>query len=361
MKKLTNKTLFISTAFLAFFFLSIGIVVTKIKRPMQQPVLNVHIDFQTTQPLLAAASDWDGVRSVATFAKSVSDGIDKIIVDLTNTGLLDRTDVFTNNNGTYKMQFSPNSNVAVLPRGVGSTKTYSHKFILWLSSDNTKVLELFFDSNAERTGGDGAVAVWWPHKFDTTLKTSSGKIECATSVENSNNSMVCSWTQGPFINGGIVDSGQVKVTEDKPAAQISFKAYTRLTTNYCTDTRDYYALAFISKNFAPYYTTAEFSVAGNTPNAATILDARGVLCAADPNPRNYAFFNTNTNPSSTGSDKYFVGDSTSSLPSGDYPSTASVDSLFAQMSSGNPSKASVDSLNGTPINFLDSSTATPGF
>ncbi|MCB1173290.1 MAG: hypothetical protein KDK39_06995 [Leptospiraceae bacterium] len=358
-----KKYLYSSAVILAFFLVSLSIFVHRDRRPMQTGQLQLQIELGQIMPLMAAANAWEGVRATAKLVKDVSDAIDALLVSLESSGAFRQTQRLTLTSGNYKLLIEPSANISITPTGTGTATTYTNKFVMWQKSDDVKVLELFFDSSTDRTSGNGALAIWWPRKFDSSLQASSGKFECVTRLVSGNKAMTCSWSEGPFVSGGVTKSGQLEAAEQSSDSTIRVKSYVRLNqSSFCSDTTDYYALAFISKNASPYYTTAEFSLAGTSQLSATVLASRGYLCSlAGTNTLNYGFFNTAANPNATDSSKYFVLDASTTLPGADYPATASVDALFATMSSGYPSKGTVDSLASTPLDFKDSSTAAPGF
>ncbi len=315
---------------------------------------NKHFEFQvqlgSVKPVFAASSNWDGVRDVAKFTKDIVKGIDTLLSQLATSAVLNQTTTVTSVNGNYTLRYTPNFNSSVTSTALGS-KTYKSSFEIWLGSGSsaTKALELYFDSSTDKSVGSGVLAIWQPNRFDTTLNSANRQIECAMTGGSTNGTMICSWN-GPIEASGGIQAGRIKVTASASAGTISYKALaTPVTTTTCTGgNSDYYAIAFITKNVTPFYSTAKYGF-----NDGAIAST---LCAT-ANSNNNAYFNITSNPTATGSSKYFVTDGvtsdTNSFNTGGnlYPSVASVDSLFSEMSGGSDTDLTIAKLTALSVAF----------
>lgn len=345
--------------FIIFFGLSFDFTWKEITR---QYSLHTHKDtvlewkIGSLKPVFSASTNWDGVRDIAKFTKDIVKGIDSILLQLASSNVLNQTSTVTAVSGNYTFRYTPNFNGSVTSSALGA-KTYKSSFEIWLGSgaNATKALELYFDSTSDKSVGSGVLAIWQPNKFDTTLNTANRQIECTMSGGSSNGTMICSWN-GPLEAAGTIQAARIKVSASSSAGTVSYKALaTPVTTTTCGGgNSDYYAITFISKNVSPYYATARWGF--NDNSIAT------TLCTVS-NTTNNAYFNINSNPNATDSTKYFVADgitsdtNTYNTNGSLYPSIASVQTLFTEMSSGTDADMTIAKLGSLTIAFR--STAAP--
>ncbi|TGL60238.1 hypothetical protein EHQ58_06980 [Leptospira ognonensis] len=353
------KKVYIIFAFVIFFGLSFDLTWKEMTRQYSihsKKDLVIDVSMGSVKPIFAASSNWDGVRDIAKFTKDIVKGIDSILVNLASSNILSQTSTVTAVSGNYTFRYTPNFNGSVTSASLGA-KTYKSSFEIWSGSGSTatKALELYFDSATDKSTGSGVLAIWQPNKFDTNLNTANKQIECSMVGGSANGTMVCSWN-GPLESAGTIQAARIKVTANATAGTVSYKAAAvPVTSTTCSGgNADYYAIAFITKNVSPYYSTAKWGFNDNAI-AAT-------LCTTS-NTTNNAYFNTNSNPSATDSTKYFVADGvtsdTNSFNTGGtlYPTIASVDSLFTEMTSGSDTDITTTKLGSMTIAFR--STAAP--
>ncbi len=313
---------------------------------------DIFIDLKigSVAPVFSASSNWEGVRDIAKFTKDIVKGIDSILFNLASSNVLNQTSTVTAVNGNYTFRYTPNFNSSVTSSALGA-KTYKSSFEIWSGSGSTatKAMELYFDSATDKSTGNGVLAIWQPNRFDSTLNSASRQIECTMVGGASNGTMVCSWN-GPIESTGIIQAARIKVSANSTAGTISYKGVASLvnTTNCSGGNPDYYVIAFITKNTSPFYSTAKWGFNDNSLAATRCTEA---------NSTNNAYFNTSSNPNATDSTKYFVADGitsdTNSFNTGGtlYPSIASVDALFAEISSGTDTDLTIAKITSMLIAF----------
>src|SRR6185295_12232455 len=108
------------------------------------------------------------VRGVATFVKSATDGIDSLLSNLAKSGVLDKTTTVQISEGGYKLKLNTAFNTSVTSTAFPSGKTYKNSFEVWKASNDSKIMELFFDSSTSKSE---VLAIWQPNLIDTTLST----------------------------------------------------------------------------------------------------------------------------------------------------------------------------------------------
>ncbi len=353
----SKKTIFTVFA-LVYFGISIDpkfLVVDKKYSLDNSKEIKLSFSLEGIKPVLAANSSWDGVRAIATFTKDVVKGIDTILKNLSGSGILKQSSKYTVTSDGYTYRINPTFNTSVTSNAFGS-KTYKVSFEIWKASDNSKVLELFFDSATDQSTGSGVLAIWQPNKFDSTLnQTNSPKMECAMTGGTADGTMICSWNGGPFETDGPVENGRVKVKATSATSQVSIKAIAKtVTTTTCSGGNpDYYGLAFIvKKSDSTNYATARMGFNDNS--------IASTLCGTS-NTYNSAYFNNTTNSSSSGSGKYFVTDGitsdTNSYNTGSvYPSVNDVSTLYSEINTTD-SDMTITNVNSISVAFR--STAAP--
>ena len=318
---------------------------------------SLKISLSGVEPAMTAVGDpkaWAGVRAVATFTKNVVDSLDSIISNIAKSGLLNKTAVFTNDDGKHKFKLNPNANVSPSSSAFGTAKTYKNRLDVWDSTTDQKVLELYFDDPSTKSE---VLVIWRPKHFDPTGITGNDVImECGMTGGASSGTMLCSWSGGPLDANGIFDNARIKVVADSANGVVKTIALARIQTAYTAvcplasashTVRDYYSLAFIANTKAPNQTTASFGVAENTTNT---------FCGA-ANLNNYGRFNTSVNTGETDNKKYYVGDGYSADTAG-YPLIADVASLHTSMA-GTDAHVSIAKVDA--ISVLFNSTAGAGF
>lgn len=330
-----------------FFSASLSV---QVERRPEQTLPDVAMQLATIEPIMAASSGWEGVRAVATLINDITRGVDTVIVGLQRSGALSSTTPIQTTSGNLKIKLNPSFNSNVTSTALGS-RTYAISFEAWRSSDGAKFLELYFDNASSR---NEVLAIWQPNIVDLTANPAgSNKMECVMTGGAANGLMVCSWN-GPIENPGAVTAARFKVDSDSAAGTISVKGAAIAIANPCAGgNADVYSLAFISKSVSPYYTTARFGFNDNS-TAAT-------LCGV-ANSLNNGYFNANANPFASDSSKYFVQDGVTSDLDANYPTVASVTTLFGQIGGGADSDnvtINLAALTGLSVVFRGS--LSPGF
>lgn len=330
---------------LLFFGVSVSMSLYKGGRLGQKKEISVKIDLKGLKPVMAAtADDWQAVRDIASFIRNVVKGIDQIIVDISSSGALGLTQAVTQTSGEYRWKFDPNNSTSFTSKSFGSLITPQYSFEIWKVGTGDKVLEIFFDNPQTK---QEVIVVWHPVKFDASLETASGKIECGVTGGIDDGTMICSWSEGPFETGGVVTQGRMRVKKDQAGGVYKVKTIAKTSTFdpdgagiFCSSNIYYYSLFFITKDAAPFYTTAKFGL-----DTTNVVDT---ICG-QTNTFNAAYFNTNTNASSTGESKFFVQDGvTAGTQDPNYPTITEVDSLISD-TTNSMTTGKVDSYTGGGI------------
>ncbi len=337
-------------AALVFFGASLSLRVEP-RQPLEVlPTLRV--DLATLAPIYAASNQWDGVRGVADFLKNVTTSVDTIIVALTRSGALNGTQVITATQGNFKFKLNPAFNTSVASTAFPGGKTYTVSFEVWRTSDNTKYLELFFDSASTR---NEVLAIWQPNVFDTTVSQSgSNKMECAMTGGAVDGYMVCSWN-GPIEASGIMNAGRFKVDSVSSDGTVRVKGAAKLqvASDICAGgNQDYYALAFISKSVTPFYSTGRWGLNDNAIAATACGAANGT---------NNAYFNITSNPNATDSTKYFVQDGVTTDLDANYPTVAATNALFGEMGGTDSDGVAITTAALTALSVTFRQPTSPGF
>ncbi len=301
-----------------------------------------YFDINSIAKLYAENEDqWDGVRNVVTFVKTITSGINALLKRLEAIGILNKTGTFTTTEGGYKIKLVTNDPNNASIAGIGTTKEFSHRIIFWNENTNMKYLEVFFDNPTKKTEEDGVLVTFEPYQsIGGNLNYNNGeKMECYTK----NTTMICSWDGALLINGPT-EKAQLIATITDGVLSINLLVKLNLATttsinnnlpSICKENpigseRYYYTVIALIKSNPPYYTTSAFGVK---------KDAKGLNLGNCSNSYNYGYFNTSVNPNVSGSKKYFAGIG-NIPPSSDYPSTSNVNSLLNQ----DPTKTQVDNL-----------------
>lgn len=321
------------------------------------------IELGTTAPVMAAGSNWDGVRGVATFVRNVIRGIDGLLASLSSGGVLlgSSSTPITGTSGSFRWQFkgsgaaTSNSNEVT-----GTSPTYAKSFEI--CSGSTRVFQMLFDDANSPSTGNGLVVVWQPKAFTSTL-LSSALLKCSLGTSSGNKTMVCSWGNGPFDSSSGPNNARIRVHEDTTNGEIAFVGMARLQSGnkICTNAgwsgNDYYSLAFLSKSASPYNTLARFGVANTDGfSSSTAMQVCVPTSGTDQyvdHGYNSAQFNVQTNNSGT---TYFVADSigTTTDTTG-YPTQARLTTLIAgTLNAGAFTPGNIDALAGTPPTFSGS-------
>ncbi len=355
MKKSTKRIVLVVSVVGTFFAVSFTASVL-VKPFYGKTEVNVRMDFAGTQPAMAAASTWAGVRGVATFIRNVARGVDGLVTSLNSSGVLSQTsDVgpFTSGNNRFRIQ---TGTYAHLNRATGATPNYTKRFQVCVG--NSLALELYLSSATDPATNNGALVVWQPKLFDSSL-SSSANLECSFGIvasqgasANGKKGMNCIWnTPAPFdgaANG--VTRGRILAVDDTSADQVLVLGLGGLNiATYCGAQNDLYTLAFIASKASPYNTTAKWGY--NEDNIGLNGTNFSQLCAGGTTHTTDAGI---FNASASG---YFVNDgytSSNNVPSG-YPSVASVDTLI----SNSVPPFLVGTLPGANITFPSTGSATP--
>lgn len=312
----------------------------------------VHIQLAGMSPTIGASTNWAGVRGSATFIRSVARGIDSLITSLNSSGILSQSGTvgpFTS--GTSKFRLTTNS-TATANDATGATPTYTKLF--QICTNGSLALELYLTSASAPASNGGAVVVWQPKLFDSTL-ASSANIKCSFGTvaglgasANGKNGMVCTWYSSTPFDGAAtgIDRARILAFDDTTNNQIKMVGLAQINADLaCPTTNDQYTLAYIASKTSPYNTTAKWGW-NNTGSYSAANFA--TFCAGSTNTTNAGIFNINV----TG---YFVNDGVTdaTVPSG-YPTPSSVDTLIANEASVGAS----GTLPAALINFPSTSTTT---
>jgi len=282
-------------------FLWLALIVTCSRGPLDVPDT---IQLPVIQ-LEGAESDWGFVRQSATWARGNSSLADNLITGLKNSGLLSQSATFTRSGigmGSISatIRLTPSANTVITGDGAGNTgaaslvgsKTFSHKFDAWRSSDNAKVLELFFD-DPDSVDNDGALLYYNLHLLNPAVFTgNSAVVESYSFGSPGALKQTYSWSNGPLISGGGSDKGRVVLNEVFSGTQLCFRSVikTNFTINCGGTNLVYYTLAYMTKTTGANETTARFGI-GTGPSGAqagTGGTADGICGSA--NARNYGLF-----------------------------------------------------------------------
>ncbi|MBI3395230.1 MAG: hypothetical protein HY042_05300 [Spirochaetia bacterium] len=338
--KMKNKKLFVWSFGAVAVFLSASLTVSVLKKPYSlENEMLVKVDLAGMKPVIAASSAWGGVRGSATFMRSVARSIDSLLSTLNSSGILAQSNAgpFTSGTSTFKIStgsYTPGQNEAT----GAAAPTYTKMFQICTNSSVS--LQMFFNSATNPESNGGAVVIWKPQAFDSTL-SSSANIKCsfgtgATGGANyvgtsaaGKKTMVCSWTTAtPFdnANGGVITDAVLKAYDDTSGGQIGFLGFVKTKADFCNGTTgfgtdgtstDVYNLAYLASKTSPYNTTAKF---GALSAATAVSTANFASACTQTNPLNAGLFNTSVSG-------YFVSDGNASAPTG-YPTVSSVDTVI---------------------------------
>lgn len=291
-----------------------------------------------------SASDWDGVRSVATLTKAVVDGVNEILEAFYDGGLFSYTGNPIDQTGDNGQQYRLDPGFATQLTGPLGSATYQYSFEVWSdSSKTTKLIEFFFNNPSSSDGGE-VMLIMNTGAQDATVNTDS-RILCQAGGTSGSRSMICQFTNNSgstYSVGEDIDRVLIKVAEADGGDNLHYTGIARtLSTNMCGAgaQNEYYSLAFIATAGNPHYTTARHSL---NYAAGTGIDLP--LCETS-NEAPAGFFNANENSSATDSTQFYVGEG-STVPSSSYPAISDVNTLHSQMegSSGDITKTTVDAL-----------------
>lgn len=299
------------------------------------PTPGIQLIVAGTQPLYAGSPNgaWGFVRGIAKFTKEITEAIDTMITQINSSGLT-RVDSYTGTTGTYKIEWKGNTSVTITAAATGAllgTKTYTKSLRVADTTGTQLKLEIYYNA-------DGDVLVrWMPYRTGTGFNNNSGLGECQVSGTAGSRTMYCSF-YAPTTEFTTAASGPnwvralIKVQES--AGKYLFSAisdtkeagYDPDGGGACGSGRYVFPLAFVANGTNPYQTVAKFGF--------NITDTVAQTVCGVANPYNYGLFSADSNPSSTGTDKYFVSEGTASgsIPAG-YPTASEVDTVFGTVSS----------------------------
>lgn len=331
-------------------FAGASFTVTVIKIPFTaNKEFKVDVAFAGIKPVMAAQTTWAGVRSTATFMRNTARGVDTLITSLNSSGVLNQSGTvgpFTSGNNRFRLT----TGAAVANDATGATPTYAKLFQVCVGS--SLAMELYLTSASDPAANNGAVIVWQPKLFDSSL-SSSANLKCSFGTgaslgasANGKKAMVCSWNTATTFDGATTGPivGRIMAVDDTAANQILMMGVANLNGSLaCTGTNDQYTLAYIADKTSPHNTTAKWGWNDIGSYSAANFDR---WCAvASSNTTNAGAFNTTASG-------YFVGDgyTDGTLPSG-FPTVTAVSTLIANEAT------TMNSLPGAAIAFPSGGTA----
>ena len=251
------------------------------------------------QQLRAAEDDWAFVGQSATWARGNSLVIDAIITPLQNSGALSQTGAtFTLQNvaagdGTFTIKLT---NVDTLVPGASvesftADKTFSHKFEMWTSGDNIKVLELYFDNpDSLDIANDGALLLYRLSAFSDALAYEPEIIiESYSFIDaTGNTNQVYSWSGGggaSIINGRVVLEEMTLNGDPVVCFQSVVSFNGSIINDVCAGLNGsaanqtyYYSLAYSVKQALPNESTVLYGVNNTLDNTAVVNLKSNAVC-----------------------------------------------------------------------------------
>ena len=341
----TKSILYVGVALVTFFTASLVLHRKQEAPQFTQPKLPDMTEFvKGIQPVMGAETDWSGVRSIATLARSINTTVESFLASLASTGALSRTASYTfvvpTASGNFNAKLAVNGNFSVTRSHSGGAATFSHGFIMCKVGQTTPAIQLFFDSTTSAGADDGTVFLFRPSDFSSTVFVNGQYLESTLTGSTGSRRQITTWGNGPMGIGGPTQSARIIVDEINSGAQLTFKASARTNTgtNPCGSGNawDYYGLAFIVNTAAPNSSTAIQGIHDVAPPTAIATAA----CNLTSTSFNYATFN---------SGGYLNGPVTAgAIPAG-FPSAADVDALFAQLNTGDLAAGQLNTLAGAGI------------
>ncbi len=303
-------------------------------------------------------NNWDQVRLMPTFLKQVTDNIDNVLNQFFGYGILGKTSLSTQTTDTFKIKFNPAFNGVISSNAYTNTKIFRYSLELWNSSNNQKVLELFYDDSIQRTSGKGSLLIWQPNAFDSSI-SGNLKIECYTvAIDTQNTTMICSWIDGAFKASGNVDNVLFKMTLNAVTNSYSTQLLARTNATQgitCAGGNlDYYVLAANTNTISG----RNYSIAKWGYNDNSIADTE----CGQSNLTNHAYFDSGINTNATNSTRYFVSQGitsdTNSYNTGSFPLIQDTSTLFNQIGTGS-NELTIQKLTSIILSFKGN--ADPGF
>ena len=326
--------------------------------------------------LFAAEDDWAFVSQSATWARGNSLVIDSIITPLQNSGALSYAGAtFTQENitageGSFTIKLT-NVDTVVPGASVESftvDKTFSHKFEMWTSGDNIKVMELYFDNpDALNITNDGALLLYRLSAFSSALAYEPEIIiESYSFIDaTGNTNQVYSWSGGggaSIINGRVVLEEMTLNGDPVVCFQsvVSFNgsilndvcATTPLNASAAGQTY-YYSLAYSVKQALPNESTAVFGFNNTLDDTAVVNNITNAVCGNNTYvaySKNFGLFK----------DTGFIQDSVAILdvPT-EYPDPTAVVNLFAKNGTAPDGAGEYNDLTKTTIDGLTTTFLDP--
>lgn len=337
MKNKFNKTLFYLIIAVAFFNTSL---VFYLENNSDNPLDSLRFEFEGVEEVKAAESNWLLVRDAITQVRALNKSIEDLLAivayrDITRSVTFTRTS--TINGKTMTIRLTLNTSTTGVSTSLGETNlTFKNKFEIW-DSDNSKAMELFFDSATDSSVGNGILLIKRPKVFNSNFTNTATNTILENRITGAVGSRIqtISWINGPLYTNGRHSRVRKKIQEVSGGTVLNIYGTSIYTNNLqCSGANpDFHSLAAIINNSGAYNTTALFGVTGT----ATIANAQ---CATTPNPVNYATFNSSG----------FVSDglASASIPSG-YPTANDVNTLFTTLSAD------------TSLSYTTVNTMTPAF
>ena len=289
--------------------------------------------------LKADENSWGFVRQSAEWANNnstIMDAIIKAVIDLAavlGTGEHTRLNVDMGGVNMHVRIGVNQSYTGLALSAYNTTKTYTHKFELYLASDNSKALELFFNTSGSFTSA-GALMKYKLFAFNPTSFSNPTTIVESFAfrrVGTGERRQVYSWS-GPLTSGGTDVSANGRVVLEEMGTVLCVKSVVALTNlasqpsfssivnTLCGGTDSvYYKLAYGVKLAAPNESLALFGMERQTASEFTI--GHKDICSF-ANANNFGQF---------GSGGFIIDGVASGSVGAEYPTPTAVTNLYAQI------------------------------
>ncbi len=340
---------------LLFFGTSLSIQRTPEKKSSQSEIqfTAIKIAVESLSPLLAAgASDWDGVRGVATLSRAVVRGVNATLQAFEKAGVFNYsgTEWTTTQNGrTYRLRTGQSVTSDSYSPFPG--KSYAYSFEVW--SGSNKYIEFLFNNPSAGSASDVMVIIQSANDPDNTDTISSNaKALCQSTGSSGSREMICSLGSGDaggYNTAEEIQAVRIHVQEQGSEDNLDVSAIARTTSlasdHGCGLGVYYYGLAYTAGISSPHYTTAIQSWVTSSPMDRVSCWSSYEFPAG--------FFNADANPDNSDSDQYFVGTNSSTEPSSDYPTIASVRTLFDNELTSSAAATTSTGASGLSVNDID--------